>query len=132
MSINPLKQIDYLAVRDSFIDAYAGALHAIFMKDEIFRKAVYGPIQFGYYCTTDMVFDKVERADILEKWGLLFQIRMGRRMNEDDLFAILISGDPFWLVQTLWKRDLEIALGITRPIATAMVVCIPSDTWPGV
>ncbi len=74
MSINPLKQIDYLAARDSFIDAYAGALHAIFVKDEIFCEAVYSPIQFGYYRTTDMVFDKVKRADILEKWGLLFEI----------------------------------------------------------
>ncbi len=69
MSINQPKQIDYLAVRDSFIDAYAGALCAIFVNDEIFHEAVYGPIQFGYYRTTDMVFDKVERVDVLEKWG---------------------------------------------------------------
>ncbi len=49
MSINPPKQIDYLAARESFINAYAGALHAIFMKDKIFCEAVNDPIQFGYY-----------------------------------------------------------------------------------
>ncbi len=74
MSINPPKQIDYLAAKDSFIDAYAGALHAIFMKDEIFCKAVDDPIQCGYYRTTDTVFDKVKRADVLKKWELLFEI----------------------------------------------------------
>ncbi len=74
MLINPPKQIDYLTVRDSFIDAYASALHAIFMKDEIFHEAVDDPIQFGYYHTTDMVFDKVERADVLKKRELPFEI----------------------------------------------------------
>ncbi len=98
MSINLPKQIDYLAVRDSFIDAYAGALHAIFAKDEIFREPIDDPIQFGYYRTTDTVFDKVERVDILKKWELLFEIRTGCRMNEGNLFTILIGGDPFQLV----------------------------------
>ncbi len=69
MSINPPKQIDYFAMRDSFMDAYAGALHAIFVKDEIFCEAVDDLIQFGYYGMTDMVFNKVERVDILKKWG---------------------------------------------------------------
>ncbi len=61
-------------MRDSFIDAYAGALCAIFVKDEIFRDAINDPIQFGYYRTTDTVFDKVERADVLKKWELQFEI----------------------------------------------------------
>ncbi len=55
-------------------------------------------------------------------------------MNEGDLFAILIGGDPFQLVLTLWERDLGIALEITRPATTAaaaMAVYIPSNTWPG-
>ncbi len=108
-----------------------GALHAIFVKEEIFCETVDDPIQFGYYCTmTNTVFDKVERVDVLKKWELLFKIRMGRRMNEGDLFAILIGGDPFWLVRTLWKGGLEIALGMTRPIAP-VAVCVPSNTWPG-
>ncbi len=121
MSINPPKQIDYLAARDSFIDVYAGALHAIFIKDEIFREAVDDPIQFGYYCMTevltDKVFDKVEKADVLKNWELLFDIRMGHRMNEDDLFTILTGSNPFRLVRTLWKQNLEIALGMARPAA---------------
>ncbi len=79
-------------MRNLFIDAYADTLHAIFMKDEIFREAVNNPIQFGYYHTTevltDKVFDKVEKADVLKKWELLFNIRMGRQMNEDNLFTI--------------------------------------------
>ncbi len=53
-------------------------------------------------------------------------------MNEGDLFTILIGGDPFQLVLTLWKGDLEIALGMTR-LATAVTstaICIPSNTWP--
>ncbi len=66
MSINPPKQIDYFATRNSFIDAYASALRAIFVKDEIFRETVDDPIQFGYYHTTDTVLDKVERADVLK------------------------------------------------------------------
>ncbi|MCP4612065.1 MAG: hypothetical protein GY845_25485 [Planctomycetes bacterium] len=45
-------------------------------------------------------------------------------MNEDDLFAILIGGDPFRLVQTLWKQDLEIALGMTHPIVTATAMAM--------
>ncbi len=77
MSINPPKQIDYFAARNSFIDAYTGTLHAIFVKDEIFCEAVNDPIQFGYYCMTDTVFDKVERVDVLKKWELLFEIRTG-------------------------------------------------------
>ncbi len=58
-------------------------------------------------------------------------------MNEGDLFAILIGGDPFQLVLTLWKGDLEIALGMaTRPAttaatATAMAICALSEMWPG-
>ncbi len=74
MLINPPKQIDYLAARDSFIDAYTGALCAIIMKEKIFRKAVDDPVQFGYYRSTNTVFNKVERADVLKKWGLLFEI----------------------------------------------------------
>ncbi|MCP4583693.1 MAG: hypothetical protein GY839_18950 [candidate division Zixibacteria bacterium] len=62
-------------MRNSFIDAYADALHAIFVKDKIFHEAVNDPIQFGYYRTmTDTVFNKVERADVLKKWELLFEI----------------------------------------------------------
>ncbi len=140
MSINPPKQIDYFAMRNSFIDAYADALHAIFVKDKIFHKAINDP-QFGHYGMTDTMFDKVKRADVVKKWDLLFETRMGRRMNEGEVFAILCSGDPFWLVQTLWKRNLEIALGITRPVATATMmmmmtamvtvtaICVPSNTW---
>ncbi len=41
-------------MRDSFIDVYAGALHAIFVNDEIFREAVDDLIQFRYYRMTDM------------------------------------------------------------------------------
>ncbi len=48
-------------------------------------------------------------------------------MNESDLFAILIGGNPFQLVRTLWNRDLEIALGMTHPVATAMLPKYKSD-----
>ncbi len=44
---------------------------------------------------------------------------------------ILIGGNPFWLVQTLWKRDLEIALGMAHPaVAATAAVYVPSDMWP--
>ncbi len=49
MSINPPKQIDYFATRNLFIDVYADALHAIFVKDEIFCEAINDPIQFRHY-----------------------------------------------------------------------------------
>ncbi len=78
MSINPPKQIDYFAVRDSFIDVYTSTLRAIFVKDEVFREAIDDLVQFGYYHSTDMVLNKVERADVLKIWELLFEIRMGR------------------------------------------------------
>ncbi len=79
MSLNPLARdplIDNLAVRDSFIDAYASAMRAIIVKDEIFCKAIIStindPIQFD--TMLDTVIDKVEEVDVFKKWKLLFKI----------------------------------------------------------
>ncbi len=39
--------------------------------------------------------------------GCYSKYEQARRMNEGDLFAILIGSDPFWLVQTLRKTRLR-------------------------
>ncbi len=52
-------------------------------------------------------------------------------MNKDDLFMILPLSDPFLIVRTLWKPDLEITLGMSHPAdEVAMAVCVPSNMWP--
>ncbi len=76
MSLKPFKRIDNLTARDSFIDAYAGALRAIIVKDEIFREAVICSVNdlIQFEMVLDTVIDKVEKVDVFKKWKLLFEI----------------------------------------------------------
>ncbi len=90
-----------MTARDSFINAYAGdyCVHVIIVKDKIFREAVIcsvnNPIQFKM--VLDTVIDKVEKVDVFKKWKLLVIIQTGYQMNEDDLFWITTSINPFQL-----------------------------------
>ncbi len=103
--------VSYVAVRGAFINAFAGSVQQVLLSDETIQDAVKNPLQSGYHCTKSMVFDKVKRLGILLKWMLLFKVAMGHKMVEGDVLTILIEGDPFWLIRTSWKRDLEIVLG---------------------
>ncbi len=102
--------------QSTFIRAYAEALRRIFADNALLRCAVGDPIKSGYYLgCAQSAYDKVERASVLAEWEIMFRVRTGRGLNKEDVLSIFVRGDPFELIKTGWKRELEEELGLIAP-----------------
>ncbi len=113
-----------LFAKSALIRAYAAALHRIFADNALLRSAVADLIKSGYYlCCAQSAFDKVERAAVLAEWEIMFRVRTGSELNKEDLLSIFVRGDPFELIKTEWKRELEEELGLIAPSSCRCTIC---------
>ncbi len=116
--------------QSTFIRAYAAALRRIFMDSALLRNVVADPIKSGYYLgCAQSAYDKVERVAVLAEWEIAFRVRTGAGLNKEDLLSIFSRGDPFELIKTVWKSELEEELGLIAPFCRC-TVCAKKRTDP--